>query len=202
MAHRVAIIEDEKDIVDLVRYNFRKEGFEVSGCITPTQVGKKSNGWNGIGCYTEYTGIGSETYRGRGMADVPGPELLDADEHALRRNDAPEGEGLLETDRIERARDRRVGGEDGLHLAGEVEPPGVLARVERPDAERVAREDEPARAAVPQRDGELPVEPCEGVVAPRFVRVDDDLGVAPRPETVPEATSVPSARRTVAAQKV
>ena len=30
MGQRLAIIEDEKDIVDLVRYNFRKEGFEVS----------------------------------------------------------------------------------------------------------------------------------------------------------------------------
>jgi len=27
---RIVIIEDEKDIVDLVRYNFRKEGFEVA----------------------------------------------------------------------------------------------------------------------------------------------------------------------------
>lgn len=29
MAQRLVIIEDEKDIVELVRYNFRKEGFEV-----------------------------------------------------------------------------------------------------------------------------------------------------------------------------
>ncbi|MCI0548451.1 MAG: xanthine dehydrogenase family protein molybdopterin-binding subunit [Candidatus Rokubacteria bacterium] len=28
----------------------------------------------GIACYTEYTGMGSRTYRDRGMADVPGPE--------------------------------------------------------------------------------------------------------------------------------
>jgi carbon-monoxide dehydrogenase large subunit len=28
----------------------------------------------GLACYTEYTGIGSETYRRRGMVDVPGPE--------------------------------------------------------------------------------------------------------------------------------
>ena len=28
----------------------------------------------GLSCYTEYTGMGSETYRRRGMADVPGPE--------------------------------------------------------------------------------------------------------------------------------
>ncbi|MGA2632310.1 MAG: response regulator [Terriglobia bacterium] len=30
MRSKIVIIEDEKDIVDLVRYNFRKEGFEVS----------------------------------------------------------------------------------------------------------------------------------------------------------------------------
>ncbi len=29
MRQRIVIIEDEKDIVDLVRYNFRKEGFDV-----------------------------------------------------------------------------------------------------------------------------------------------------------------------------
>jgi len=29
MAQRIVIIEDEQDIVELVRYNFRKEGFEV-----------------------------------------------------------------------------------------------------------------------------------------------------------------------------
>ena len=29
MRQRVIIIEDERDIVELVRYNFRKEGFEV-----------------------------------------------------------------------------------------------------------------------------------------------------------------------------
>lgn len=29
MRHRIVIIEDEKDILDLVRYNFRKEGYQV-----------------------------------------------------------------------------------------------------------------------------------------------------------------------------
>lgn len=29
MTRRIVIIEDEADIVELVRYNFRKEGFEV-----------------------------------------------------------------------------------------------------------------------------------------------------------------------------
>ena len=30
MRHRIVLIEDEEDIIELVRYNFRKEGFEVS----------------------------------------------------------------------------------------------------------------------------------------------------------------------------
>ncbi len=33
MQQRIVIIEDEKDIVDLVRYNFRKEGFEVESFL-------------------------------------------------------------------------------------------------------------------------------------------------------------------------
>lgn len=33
MRSRIVIIEDEKDIIDLVRYNFRKEGFEVSSFV-------------------------------------------------------------------------------------------------------------------------------------------------------------------------
>ncbi len=32
---------------------FRAEGFGVSGCVTPTQVGKRSTGWNVISCYTD-----------------------------------------------------------------------------------------------------------------------------------------------------
>jgi hypothetical protein len=32
---------------------FLKAGLEVSGCVTTTQVGKKSTGWNLISCYTD-----------------------------------------------------------------------------------------------------------------------------------------------------
>ncbi|MCZ7640415.1 MAG: hypothetical protein M5U12_32790 [Verrucomicrobia bacterium] len=32
---------------------FRAEGFGVSGCVTPTQVGKPSTGWAPISCYTD-----------------------------------------------------------------------------------------------------------------------------------------------------
>jgi carbon-monoxide dehydrogenase large subunit len=36
----------------------------------------------GIACYTEYTGMGSETYRRRGMVEVPGPEAARVEMHA------------------------------------------------------------------------------------------------------------------------
>jgi carbon-monoxide dehydrogenase large subunit len=36
----------------------------------------------GIACYTEYTGMGSETYRRRGMVEVPGPESARVVMHA------------------------------------------------------------------------------------------------------------------------
>ena len=36
----------------------------------------------GIACYTEYTGMGSETYRRRGMVEVPGPESARVAMHA------------------------------------------------------------------------------------------------------------------------
>jgi len=32
---------------------FLTAGFDVSGCVTTTQVGKKSSGWNTIACYTD-----------------------------------------------------------------------------------------------------------------------------------------------------
>ncbi len=37
MPQRIVLIEDEKDIVELVRYNFRKEGFEVESFLTGKQ---------------------------------------------------------------------------------------------------------------------------------------------------------------------
>jgi hypothetical protein len=35
-----------------VRDRFRAEGIEVSGCVTPTGVGKASTGWKAVSCYT------------------------------------------------------------------------------------------------------------------------------------------------------
>lgn len=43
----------ERATLERARDRFRAEGFEVSGCVTTTGVGKKSTGWNGIACYTD-----------------------------------------------------------------------------------------------------------------------------------------------------
>ena len=43
----------DRATLEQARERFRKEGFEVSGCVTPTQVGKKSNRWSIIACYTD-----------------------------------------------------------------------------------------------------------------------------------------------------
>ncbi len=47
-------------------------------------LARRGGGLSGIGlsCYTEYTGMGSDTYRGRGMVHVPGPESATVRMHA------------------------------------------------------------------------------------------------------------------------
>jgi hypothetical protein len=42
-----------RELLERGRDRFRAEGFEVSGCVTTTHVGKVSTGWNLISCYTD-----------------------------------------------------------------------------------------------------------------------------------------------------
>jgi len=42
----------ERKTLERAKSRFASEGFEVSGCVTTTQVGKISTGWNLISCYT------------------------------------------------------------------------------------------------------------------------------------------------------
>ena len=42
----------ERKTLERAKSGFTAEGFEVSGCVTTTQVGKISTGWNLISCYT------------------------------------------------------------------------------------------------------------------------------------------------------
>jgi len=43
----------DKQALVHAKARFAEAGFETSGCITPTKVGKDSTGWKGIGCYTD-----------------------------------------------------------------------------------------------------------------------------------------------------
>jgi hypothetical protein len=42
----------ERKTLENAKAKFQAEGFEVSGCVTTTRIGKSSKGWNGISCYT------------------------------------------------------------------------------------------------------------------------------------------------------
>lgn len=43
----------DRKTLEVARDTFKKEGFEVSGCVTTTGIGKMSTGWRGISCYTD-----------------------------------------------------------------------------------------------------------------------------------------------------
>jgi hypothetical protein len=43
----------DKQALAHAKARFAEAGFETSGCITPTKVGKDSTGWKSIGCYTD-----------------------------------------------------------------------------------------------------------------------------------------------------
>ncbi len=43
----------ERAALEHARERFRREGFEVSGCVTTTGNGKRSTGWDTICCYTD-----------------------------------------------------------------------------------------------------------------------------------------------------
>jgi hypothetical protein len=43
----------QRKTLEHARDRFREAGFEVSGCVTTTNVGKRSTGWNVISCYTD-----------------------------------------------------------------------------------------------------------------------------------------------------
>jgi hypothetical protein len=42
----------QRRTLERAKARFKNEGFDVSGCVTTTIVGKKSTGWNLISCYT------------------------------------------------------------------------------------------------------------------------------------------------------
>jgi hypothetical protein len=43
----------KREALQHAKERFQAAGFEVSGCVTTTRIGKRSTGWNGISCYTD-----------------------------------------------------------------------------------------------------------------------------------------------------
>jgi hypothetical protein len=43
----------DRETLKHAKERFQKAGIEVSGCVTTTNVGKRSTGWKGISCYTD-----------------------------------------------------------------------------------------------------------------------------------------------------
>jgi hypothetical protein len=43
----------DRAVLERAKAKFKAEGFDVSGCVTTTLVGKSSHGWDGISCYTD-----------------------------------------------------------------------------------------------------------------------------------------------------
>ena len=82
--------------------------------------------------------------------------------------------------------------EDRLDLRAEDQAVLGPRVVERLDPDPVARQQELAADAVPEREREEPAEALHAARAPRLVGVDDDLRVAAPPEAVPERLELPA----------
>ena len=111
-----------------------------------------------------------------------GPQLPHAREERPLAEAVLEGEVLLERIRV-RLRDD-PGLEKRLDLGGEEHPLAVLVDVERLLAEAVAGEEQPALAAVVDREREHPVRPLEHPDAVLRVEGEQHLGVRVRPERI------------------
>ena len=114
---------------------------------------------------------------------MPGRQRLDAGERRARRDGAPEGGDLGETDGVEFGA-HQARREQALGLRGEHQPVAAARIEQRSDADAVAREHQAPLGGVPERDRELAVELGDEVEAELLVGVDDDFGVGLRVEPV------------------
>ncbi len=83
-------------------------------------------------------------------------------------------------------------GEERLDLGAPKQPAVDLGVVERADPDAVAAEDQRARLAVPERDGELPPRLVEHPFAQVLVEVDPGLGVATGREPMAARQELPT----------
>ncbi len=108
-------------------------------------------------------------------------QLADAAVDRARIGNIAEGEKLLDRLRVEPAIDVRMA-QQRLELGGEQQQPALIHVIKRLLAEPVTGEEQRLAAAVPQGEGEHPIEAVETAFAPLLPGVDNHLGVRPRAE--------------------
>ena len=106
-------------------------------------------------------------------------ELVDALEQRVGLGHERKGQIVVERGVVELGAHRGVA-QDGAHLGAEDESLGQRRVQQRLDAEPVPREHELAAAAVPDGEGEHPVQARHAGRALLLVEVQDRLGVGPR----------------------
>ncbi len=116
---------------------------------------------------------------------VPRRQLVHAAEDRARRRDEVQQQVAREGLRVE-SRPRVQRGQDRLGLGAEQEALAFAGVVERLLPEPVARDEQPAPAAVPHREREHAVQAFDDRVAPRAIAVEDHLHVAVGAERVTE----------------
>src|SRR3979409_1044229 len=105
---------------------------------------------------------------------MSGGQLVDPLEDRSRRQRRPEGEDVVEAERIDFALDAGMR-EERLDLGGKQEVIAALRVKERSNAEAIAREKQRTRTRVPDRERPLAVELPHGVRAQFLVQVQDDF---------------------------
>jgi hypothetical protein len=123
------------------------------------------------------------------LPDLPGErpsgqELAHAAEEGRFAGDEAGGEILRQHVAVELG--LAPGGQDGLDLGGEDQLPLGHGVEERLDAEPVAGEQEALAGAVPDGEGEHPLQPLDAALAFLFVEMEDRLRVAAAPVVVAE----------------
>ena len=110
-------------------------------------------------------------------------QFVNTTEQRVLTGDRPSAEHFGQEGFV-RLRFHQSTGENRLDLRSEQQGAVRPAPVERLDAEPIAHEQEPPLRRVPDREREHAAEALDALVAPLLVRMDDRLGIGPRPVDV------------------
>ena len=127
-----------------------------------------------------------------GQQEVAGRQFKDAAEDGMRRKRAPVGEHLVQNWPSSSA-PGPTGTAGRLDLRAEQQPLAGLRVEERAHAQAVPRQEQGLVPGIPDRDGELAIEPLQAIRPEFLVKVQDDLGVGVGGEPVAAAPPAPAA---------